>query len=95
MKLKTERCRKLYKRRGKTVEPVFGQIKEVRHCERFMRRGYDACRSEWSLICATHNLLKLWVAGGRADPAGSEDKADGDSTACPASTRRPGVRQAA
>ena len=63
MKLKTERCRELYKNRGKTVEPVFGQIKEVRHCERFMRRGTDACRGEWSLICATHNLLKLWRSG--------------------------------
>jgi len=63
MKLKTERCQELYKRRGETVEPVFGQIKEVRHCERFMRRGSDACRSEWSLICATHNLLKLWRSG--------------------------------
>ncbi len=22
--------------------------------------GIKACRGEWSLICATHNLLKLW-----------------------------------
>ena len=28
--------------------------------DRFMCRGAHACRSEWSLICATHNLLKLW-----------------------------------
>jgi len=59
-KLLTERGRKLYKIRGKTVEPVFGQIKEVLGFERFMRRGFDACRSEWSLVCAVHNLLKLW-----------------------------------
>ena len=45
---------------GRTVEPVFGQIKDVRGFDRFMRRGIEACRSEWSLICATHNLLKLW-----------------------------------
>jgi len=31
--------------------------------KRLMRRGSDACRSEWSLICATHNLLKLWQSG--------------------------------
>jgi len=37
---------------------------------------------------------KLRVAG-RADPAGSEDKADGDSTACPAAVRCSEVRQAA
>jgi len=59
-KLLTERGRQLYKLRGQTVEPVFGQIKDVRGFDRFMRRGVEACRSEWSLICATHNLLKLW-----------------------------------
>jgi transposase len=59
-KLLTERGRLLYKLRGQTVEPVFGQIKEVRGIDRFMCRGADACRGEWSLVCATHNLLKLW-----------------------------------
>jgi hypothetical protein len=62
-KLLTERGRELYKLRSQTVEPVFGQIKVVRGFDRFMRRGIDACRSEWSLICATHNLLKLWRSG--------------------------------
>jgi len=59
-KLLTERGRKLYKLRGQTVEPGFGQIKDARGIDKFMRRGFEACRSEWSLICATHNLLKLW-----------------------------------
>ncbi len=62
-KLLTERGRAIYKVRSRTVEPVFGQIKEVRGISRFMRRGFEACRSEWSLICATHNLLKLWRSG--------------------------------
>lgn len=62
-KLLTERGRKLYKIRGKTVEPVFGQIKEALGFDRFMRRGFEACRSEWSLVCAVHNLLKLWRSG--------------------------------
>jgi hypothetical protein len=59
-KLLTECGRQLYKLRGQTVEPVFGQIKDVRGIDRFMCRGAQACRSEWSLVCATHNLLKLW-----------------------------------
>jgi len=62
-KLRTERGRELYKLRGQTVEPVFGQIKDARGIDKFMRRGIEACRSEWSLICATHNLLKLWRSG--------------------------------
>jgi transposase len=62
-KLLTQRGRKLYKLRGQTIEPVFGQIKSVRGCDRFMRRGFKAVDSEWSLICSTHNLLKLWRSG--------------------------------
>jgi len=62
-KLRTERGRTLYKLRGQTVEPVFGQIKDARGIDSFMRRGFEACRSEWSLICATHNILKLWRSG--------------------------------
>jgi hypothetical protein len=62
-KLLSKRGRALYKLRGQTVEPVFGQIKDGRGCTRFMRRGTKAASSEWSLICATHNLLKLWRSG--------------------------------
>jgi len=50
----------LYKLRSQMVEPVFGQIKAVRDCGTFMRRGLKAAQSEWRLICATHNLLKLF-----------------------------------
>jgi transposase len=58
-KLTSERGRKLYAQRKVTIEPVFGQIKYNRHIDRFMRRGRAAARSEWRLITATHNLLKL------------------------------------
>ena len=51
--------RALYRRRQVTIEPVFGQIKFNRAIKRFQRRGRAACRSEWRLIAATHNLLKL------------------------------------
>jgi hypothetical protein len=62
-KLLTKRGRALYKLRGQTVEPTFGQIKDGRGCDRFSRRGVTAADSEWSLMCATHNLLKLWRSG--------------------------------
>lgn len=52
--------RALYAKRRELAEPVFGQIKVNRRCDRFLRRGLAKCRSEWKLICATHNLLKLW-----------------------------------
>ena len=44
------------------VEPVFAQIKAN-------RRGRAAARSEWRLIAATHNLLKLYRSG--LAPAGA------------------------
>jgi transposase len=62
-KLRTPLGRNIYRKRGQTVEPVFGQIKGVRQARRFMQRGFSACRSEWLLLCATHNLLKLWRSG--------------------------------
>jgi hypothetical protein len=49
-----------YAKRKEIVEPVFGQIKDVRSARRFQRRGLRACSAEWKLLCGTHNLLKLW-----------------------------------
>jgi transposase len=57
--LATERGSELYSRRLGMVEPVYGQIKANRGIGRFKRRGRAAARSEWRLIAATHNLLKL------------------------------------
>lgn len=48
-----------YAKRKITVEPVFGQIKHNRGYRRFSRRGLGAVDSEWKLICATANLLKI------------------------------------
>jgi Transposase DDE domain len=65
LKLTSERGRKLYAQRKISVEPVYGQIKYNRHIDRFMRRGRAAAQSEWRLVTATHNLLKLhshWIA---------------------------------
>ena len=62
-KLLTRRGRELYRKRGMTVEPVFGQVKDVRGCDGFLLRGMDGAACEWKLICSTHNLLKLWRSG--------------------------------
>jgi hypothetical protein len=57
--LATDWGSELYLKRQATVEPVFGQIKANRGANRFLRRGRSAVRSEWRLLAATHNLLKL------------------------------------
>jgi hypothetical protein len=57
--LETDARRELYRKRQAMIEPVFGHTKFNRRIDRFLRRGRAACRSEWRLITATHNLLKL------------------------------------
>lgn len=58
-KLLTRRGRDLYRLRGQTVEPVFGQMKGIQGADRFMMRGEEEAGGEWNLHCAAHNLRKL------------------------------------
>jgi transposase len=62
-RLASDEGRALYGKRKQIIEPIFGQTKSNRRIDRFLRRGLAACRSEWRLIAATHNLLKLWRHG--------------------------------
>jgi hypothetical protein len=57
--LKRAGRRSRYRLRKRTVEPVFGQIKQARGCRQFLLRGLEKVRGEWALICTAHNLLKL------------------------------------
>jgi transposase len=54
-----ERGGELYRKRQGMIEPVFADTKFNRRIDRFQRRGRSAARSEWRLITATGNLLKL------------------------------------
>jgi transposase len=58
--LASETGKAFYAMRKAIVEPVFGQIKEARGIRRFRFRGLARVAGEWKLICATHNLLKLF-----------------------------------
>jgi transposase len=62
-KLKTAEGKAIYARRKCIVEPTFGQIKQARGFRRFSFRGLAKVRAEWSFVCATHNLLKLFRSG--------------------------------
>jgi transposase len=52
--------KKIYARRKVIVEPVFGQIKSAMGFRRFSLRGLLKVPSEWAIVCACHNLLKLF-----------------------------------
>jgi transposase len=61
-KLATPAGAAIYALRKTIIEPVFGQTKEGRHFRRFSLRGYRQAAGEWTLMCLTHNLLKLFRA---------------------------------
>lgn len=58
-RLRTPAGAAAYKRRGATVEPVIGHLKDQIGLRRFSRRGLQAAASELNLAAAVANLLKL------------------------------------
>jgi transposase len=62
-RLAQEEQQKRYRKRSGMVEPVFGLIKEILGYRRFLLRGLKKVRGEWSLICASFNLRKLYLYG--------------------------------
>jgi len=50
----------VYAMRKALVEPVFGQIKQARGFRQFLLRGFEKVQAEWSLVCTTHNILKVY-----------------------------------
>jgi hypothetical protein len=59
-KLRTKKGGEIYAKRKTIPEPVFGQTKEARGLRRFLLRGLEKVNGEWTLWCATHNILKLF-----------------------------------
>jgi transposase len=57
--LQTELGKQLYRKRQKSIEPVFGHTKHNRKIYRFNYRGRLLVRTEWRLAMLTHNLTKL------------------------------------
>jgi transposase len=59
-KLHTKTGAAVYAARKAIVEPVIGQIKQGRGFRQFLLRGFEKVQGEWSLVCTTHNILKLY-----------------------------------
>lgn len=60
--LATDEGRALYALRGRTVEPVFGHLKDRGGLRQFRRRGLDAVNAEFIFGCLIHNLHKMFTA---------------------------------
>ena len=63
-KLQTKAGAAVYAARKAIVEPVIGQIKQARGFRQFLLRGFEKVQGEWSLVCTTHNILKLYRLSG-------------------------------
>jgi hypothetical protein len=61
--MKTDKARELYARRKQMIEPVFGIIKEQLGARRFLLRGLENVRAEFTLMATAFNLrtlLRVW-----------------------------------
>lgn len=59
-RLATAAGRALYGMRKQTVEPVIGIIKEAMGFRRFRLRGLAKVSLEWTLVCVSYNLKRLF-----------------------------------
>jgi hypothetical protein len=57
--LGTDLGRETYRKRQRSIEPVYGHTKHNRKIYRFNYRGRLAVRTEWRLAMMSHNLTKL------------------------------------
>ena len=63
-KQRTKPGKAAYSRRKAIVEPVFGQVMTCQNGRQLLLRGEDGARSEWRLLAACHNLLKIFRHAG-------------------------------
>jgi transposase len=63
-RLATTAGKQKYKLRQQTVEPVFGILKSVLGFRRFLLRGVEKVKLEWTRVCAAYNLKRLHRLGG-------------------------------
>ena len=66
LRLKTTAGKTLYKLRKQTVEPFFGIIKDVLGFRRFSLRGLEKVTLEWTLVCVSYNLKRLFTRKNQA-----------------------------
>ena len=57
--MQTAEARDAFRRRKQLIEPVFGIIKQQQAGRRFLLRGLEAVRSEWTLLAVAFNLRTL------------------------------------
>ena len=60
-KMQTQKAKRVYKERKEIVERIIGHYKENLGFRDFLTRSLDTVRNEFNLVCAAHNLKKIWI----------------------------------
>ena len=59
-KLRSEEGKRVYAKRARTVEPVFGIIKAPMGFRQFLLRGLEKVKIEWDMVCMAYNMKRLF-----------------------------------
>jgi len=60
-KMESPEGQEVYRVRAKTVERLFGHVKQNIGLREFLTRGLQGVRAEFSLACIAHNLKRIWT----------------------------------
>jgi transposase len=68
----TEEGRAVYRQRAPIVEGVFAEIKHILGFRRFLLRGLEKVRIEWTWVCTAFNLKRLLALLAKPQPQASQ-----------------------
>ena len=60
-KMQTRKAKIIYQERKEVVERIIGHYKENLGFRDFLTRSLDTVKNEFNLVCAAHNLRKIWI----------------------------------
>ena len=67
----------VYRMRAKTVERLFGHVKQNIGLREFLTRDLQGVRAEFSLACIAHNLKRIWKIKSQIEDIGVSPTEDG------------------
>lgn len=76
-KMESQEGQEVYRVRAKTVERLFGHVKQNIGLREFLTRGLQGVRAEFSLACIAHNLKRIWTIKSQTKAIGMNSNKNG------------------
>ena len=76
-KMESPEGQEVYCVRAKTVERLFGHVKQNIGLREFLTRGLQGVRAEFSLACIAHNLKRIWTIKSQTEAIGVNSTKNG------------------